>query len=311
MSLKIQNPDISRHHRMAWSFAMLVLLAPGFATRAADLVSLCRDRAAIERIYYNHRLGEKPPFEQVLPGVTVEKLVRQDLTKEAALKKVYGLEITATALDAEVRRIDTTTRAPEILAEIKAALGKNQLRFADSFARPILVERLLRGKFDNDDALHAPQRHQVEQLRNELLAAKTNRVDYDKLLTLLKRGHSSVVTEMTWQLSARLVQTNAPAADEIEIKKRFGADAQVLSSPHAGEEAGRKFYFEELPGDLQNVLRVQLRHPGDLSAVIETPGGFLLYLTKEKTAALLSVAGLFQPKRSYEQWLEEQGGNEP
>ncbi len=45
---------------------------------------------------------------------------------------------------------------------------------------------------------------------------------------------------------------------------------------------------------------------GDISAVIETPGGFLLYLTKEKTAAVLSVATLSLPKRSYEQWLGEQ-----
>ena len=54
------------------------------------------------------------------------------------------------------------------------------------------------------------------------------------------------------------------------------------------------------------MLRVQLRRPGDVSAVIETPGGFLLYVTKEKTDAVLSVAGLSLPKRSYEQWLAGQ-----
>lgn len=43
-----------------------------------------------------------------------------------------------------------------------------------------------------------------------------------------------------------------------------------------------KFYFADLPGELQKVLRVQLRQPGDVSAVIETPGGFLLYVAKEK-----------------------------
>jgi hypothetical protein len=73
----------------------------------------------------------------------------------------------------------------------------------------------------------------------------------------------------------------------------------------------QKLYFEDLPGELQNVLRVQLRQPGDVSAVIETPGGFMLYVTKEKTDAALSVAGLSLPKRSYEQWLEEQSENKP
>ena len=68
----------------------------------------------------------------------------------------------------------------------------------------------------------------------------------------------------------------------------------------------RKFYFEDLPSELQNVLRVQLIRPGDVSAVIETPGAFLLYLAREKTTAALSVAALSLPKRSYEEWLEQQ-----
>jgi hypothetical protein len=131
-----------------------------------------------------------------------------------------------------------------------------------------------------------------------------------KLLALLKQTHSNDVSETTWQLAARPAETNAPAADEIEIKKRFGPNAQVLSSPPRGGEK-RKFYFEELPPELQNVLRVQLRQAGDVSAVIETPGGFLLYVTTEKTDAVLSVAGLSLPKRNYDQWLEEQSENKP
>lgn len=36
-----------------------------------------------------------------------------------------------------------------------------------------------------------------------------------------------------------------------------------------------------------------------------------MYVGNEKTEAALSVAGLFFPKRSYEQWLEAQSANEP
>ena len=92
------------------------------------------------------------------------------------------------------------------------------------------------------------------------------------------------------------------------MQKRFGPNAQILSSPHAGGK-DQKFYFEDLPGELQNVLRVQLRQPGAVSAVIETPGGFLLYVAKAKTDAMLSIAILSIPKRSYEQWLEEPNEN--
>src|SRR5439155_2992075 len=77
-------------------------------------------------------------------------------------------QITPALLDAEVQRINTTTRAPEMLAEIKTALGNDPARFANVFAKPTLVERLLREKFDNDDALHAPQRREMERVRTQL-----------------------------------------------------------------------------------------------------------------------------------------------
>jgi hypothetical protein len=67
----------------------------------------------------------------------------------------------------------------------------------------------------------------------------------------------------------------------------------------------RKPSFADLPAELQNVLRAQLRAAGDVSAVIETPTGFLLYVAKQKTDAALGVATLSLPKRDYERWLEE------
>jgi hypothetical protein len=310
MSDKSQTPGVSRPNWAPRWFALLALLISGLALLAADLASLLAGRTAIERVYYNHRLGEKPSFEQALPPAALENLVRQDLRKEAALQRAYGLEVTSAMLDAEVQRINTTTRAPEILAEIKTALGNDPARFAKVFAKPILIERLLREKFDNDDALHTPQRQQVEQTRNRLLAAKTTGADCERSLALLKRSHSNDVTETTWQLGVRPAETNAPDADLLEVQNRFGPNAQVLSAPRAGGKE-TKFYFEDLPMELQKVLRVQLRQPGDVSAVIETPGGFLLYVAKQKTDAVLTVGGLSLPKRSYEQWLKEQSENKP
>ena len=92
-------------------------MAPGIS-RASDFDSLCADRGAIERVYYHHRLGTKPPFEQIMPRELIEKLVRQDLHKEAVLKKVHGVDITGEMLTAEARRIDSTTRAPDILVTV-------------------------------------------------------------------------------------------------------------------------------------------------------------------------------------------------
>jgi hypothetical protein len=281
----------------------------------------------LEQVYHAHRLGPKPPFEQALPPDLIEQLVRQDQHKKAVLQKIYGVTITPELLAAEVQRINTATRAPEMLAEIRTALGNDPARLARTFAQPLLVERLLRERFDNDDALHAPQRRAAEQVRERLLHVgaddgswgAANSSERQRRLTatatndwvaqrlaLLKQTHSNAVTETTWLLAPRPTETNAPSADELAIKQRFGPNAQLLSAPAAADGKERKSYFEDLPGELQNVLRIQLRRPGNVSAVIETPGGFLLYVAKEKTGAVLSVAGRSLPKRNYEQWLTEQ-----
>jgi hypothetical protein len=64
------------------------------------------------------------------------------------------------------------------------------------------------------------------------------------------------------------------------MKKRFGPGVQILSRPAPDRE--QKVYFEELPAELQQTLRVQLRQAGEVSAVIETPRNFQLYLAQEK-----------------------------
>ena len=288
---------------------LLILVSSCSAALADDFATLCADRVAIERVYYTHRLGTKPPFEETLPRAMLENLVRQDLKKESALRNHYHVAITSTLLDAEVQRINTTTRAPQMLAEIKTALGKNPARFANAFAKPILVERSLRDKFENDDTLHATQRRECERIRADLLASKTNGATASQLLIQLKAANSNAVSETTWQLTPRPALTNGPSADELEVKKQFGPDAQLLSAPLAAG-TNRQFYFEDMPPELQRVLAVQLRATADVSAVIETPGGFLLYVVKEKMDAQLRVAGLSLPKRSYEQWLEEQHGGD-
>ena len=94
-----------------------------------------------------------------------------------------------------------------------------------------------------------------------------------------------------------------PPRKAIEIKQRFGPNAQLISSPRTTE---RKQYFEDLPDELQ---RVQLRQAGDVGAVIEAPGGFLLYVTEARTGIALTAACLSLRKRSYEQRFAEQAGN--
>jgi hypothetical protein len=234
----------------------------------------------------------------LLPPAAIEKLVRQDLQKAAVLKNAYGVEIAPAQIEAEVRRIDSTTRAPEMLAELKVALGNDPLRFGRTVARPIVVERELRQRFDNDDKLHAPQRRRMETIRERLLSARKGGMSNNELLSLLKTQGADEVTDKKWQLAVRPARPKPDNLEAGEIRERFGPNAQVLSSP-ASEET---LYLEDLPAQLQQVLNAQMRQAGDITAVIEMPNRFLLYVAREKSVEALSVRMLSIPKRSYDEW---------
>ena len=82
--------------------------------------------------------------------------------------------------------------------------------------------------------------------------------------------------------------------------------ANTLASPVRGGSAeDRPRAFGDLPASLRSVLRAQLRQAGDVSAVIELPTAYLLYVAREKTEAQLTAACLALPKRDYETWLDE------
>jgi hypothetical protein len=57
---------------------------------------------------------------------------------------------------------------------------------------------------------------------------------------------------------------------------------------------------------LQTLLKVQLQQPGDVSAVVETDDGFLLFLARSRSEHVLRVAALGVAKQNYETWLSRQ-----
>ncbi|MEY4488255.1 MAG: hypothetical protein RIQ79_763, partial [Verrucomicrobiota bacterium] len=201
-----------------------------------------------------------------------------------------------------VARIDSTTRAPEILAELKHALGDDPARFAASMARPIIVERELRRRFDNDDSIHATVRRAAEAAHARLLAGQPVPDLHD----------------VTWQLTPRPPEASpsanlSTATTPTQIVAKSGAYtveataqlSQVLAAPELAKPGEEKHYFEDLDPELQRVLRAQLQKPGDVSAVIELPATFLVFQAKSRDAESLAAASLALPKRSYDEWLAQ------
>jgi hypothetical protein len=104
-------------------------------------------------------------------------------------------------------------------------------------------------------------------------------------------------------MAAPTSPTLATAKSSAYTNEATAQIAQALSPPDKAAPGKEKLYFEDLDPELRNVLQVQLQKPGDVSAVIEMPGGFLVFLTKERKADTLTAASRTIPKRSYEEWL--------
>ena len=291
---------------------MLAELATTLAASPAHADGLARlvaDRTAPEQVYYAHRLGTQPPFDQTLPPDRAEAYVRQDLKKEAILKRLYGTKVTPVMIEAEAARINSSSHAPEILKELKTALDNNPERFGQTVVKPLLVDRLLRDHFENDEPVHAPQRSQMEAVRERLCTGQQRGLSIERLVEILKQAKPDQVTEAVWQLGARpsALPSIPPTAPGV-VGTREEAKPALAPSPSEGDTA---FYFEDLPVPLRKVLRVQLSKAGDFSAVIELRSRFNLYLATEKNRDALRVAVLSIPKLALEEWLAKQSDYTP
>jgi hypothetical protein len=263
---------------------------------------LIEDRLLVERIYYDHRLGDKPPFEKTLPRESMRAMIRLDQKKQVVLQAAYGLEVTPEMVQAEMRRMETTTRAPGVLDEIKVALAHDPKRFARAVARPVVVDRELRRRFENDDTLHAAPRRIAESAREKLLAKETVEGMHEvhwQMTPHLKQSPSSLSSLPT-------TPTSVNAASSVYTVEATAQIAQVITSPDQVSQAKEKAHFKDLDPGLQRLLNLQLQKPGDVSAVIETSSGFLVFQATQRSAETLSAFSLSVPKRSYDEWLVEQ-----
>ena len=111
---------------------------------------------AIEDVYWRNRIwpkanaSPKPPLDKAMSQAQIEKKVEDYLSNSQALEDYWQRPITPDQLQAEIERIASHTRQPEVLREIFAALGNDPFVIAECLARPVLAERLLTEMNDED-----------------------------------------------------------------------------------------------------------------------------------------------------------------
>src|SRR6266478_4832810 len=130
-------------------------------------------QTAIEDVYWRHRIwphtnrGPKPPLDKVMSQADIEKKVTDYLRNSQALEEYWQQPISADQLQAEIERIASHTKQPEVLQELFEALGNDPFVIAECLARPILTERLV-GEFSSvatDASFRAKSRNPAASLR--------------------------------------------------------------------------------------------------------------------------------------------------
>ena len=105
-------------------------------------------QTAIEDVYWRHRIwpntnpGPKPPLDKVMSQADIEKKVTEYLRNSQVLENYWQGPITTDQLQAEMERMASHTKQPEVLQELFEALGNDPFVIAECLARPILTERL-------------------------------------------------------------------------------------------------------------------------------------------------------------------------
>jgi hypothetical protein len=268
----------------AFVTAIGFLFATALALPAASIGALVDDKLAVERVYYAKQAGAKEPFEKAVPRSAIEKRVQQEVLKERVLQRVYGLSVSPDQVQAEVERIRRSSLNPQMLREIQEALANSPARFADVVAKPLVVDRVLRARFEADAAPQNAKRQAAETLRGQLLAAKAA----DRAALVKDRADAR---EITWKLGAK------PKAE--------------LASAKAIAPGREDLFLVDLPAEMQRVLTTQLQQPGDVSAVFASDYNFALYLLTSRSAEALTVRAVELPRQTFDDWLAVQARTNP
>ncbi len=157
---------------MRWLIRILIalgaLLALGVEVASARDLSFeerVKAEEAIERVYYSHQIGATKPFEEAVPRGLLERKVRTYLRESLALERIWQRPITSGMLLKETERIARSTRMPDRLLEIYAALGNDPFLIQECVARPALAGRLARSFYENGPGMREPATRKGEKGR--------------------------------------------------------------------------------------------------------------------------------------------------
>jgi hypothetical protein len=136
--------------------------------RALTFAERVAYQRAIEEVYWRHRIWpkERPDpklsLDAVMSQAQLEKKVGNYLRDSQLLADQWQRSITAEQLQAEMERMASQTRQPEVLRELFAALDNDPFTIAECLARPALAEHLVTNLYAYDQRFHGELRQRAQ-----------------------------------------------------------------------------------------------------------------------------------------------------
>jgi N-acetylneuraminic acid mutarotase len=249
----------------------------------------------IEEIYWRHRIwpkenaAPKPSLEEMMSREQIEQKVEKYLRDSQLLANHWQRPITSEQLQAEMNRMASQSKQPEVLQEIFDALGNDPALIAECLARPVLSARLVRELYADDERLHGPVRERAE---SELRAHRN-------IKEMNQTG--GVYSEMVW-----IKSDSAPEHEKSGGAVRMSGSRWNDSIERLATQLGNSKTAGRSRVDSPREALVQIQ-TGVISGLLEDDSRYYATAVLEKGKDRLKVATIAWMKEPFEAWAATAG----
>ena len=153
-------------------FILYILLLSCVADASAETIARVGGQE-ISRADMGYRMAVENAYgnETITEAVALIALVNDAIEQEVG--RINGVTITPDELSSMRRHADETSKAPEILAQVKQAFGNNLAAYDRIYLSPRIMNRKLRSWYSRNADIHKKERAAIEQAYSLVQAGKS------------------------------------------------------------------------------------------------------------------------------------------
>jgi len=217
-------------------------------------------KIAVEKAYGNATINETGALVSLINDVF-----------EMEVGRIFGITATPEEIAAFCKHVDETTKAPEILAQVKRIFKDDQSAYERLYVTPKIINQKLRAWYSRDVELHKDERNVIEKAYHLVHSGKT---------------------------SERAAHACSLIYSKIEYKIKSDTMPQSLDG-----------YFPESSGPLNEPMQaiVDSISEGEIyKNIVEDDNSYKVIRLVQKDSTQYTVETITKTKRPFMDWFQEQ-----